>query len=83
MSLELHSTCLSTLSVSDSETGALCAMKEVDLIPHDPKSAESIKQSENSSVTWCFFNVAGCLVCRRSNRVAEESEKASGTKFAK
>ncbi|XP_004293235.1 PREDICTED: mitogen-activated protein kinase kinase kinase YODA-like [Fragaria vesca subsp. vesca] len=28
------------------ETGALCAMKEVDLIPDDPKSAESIKQLE-------------------------------------
>ncbi|XP_024167721.1 mitogen-activated protein kinase kinase kinase 5 isoform X1 [Rosa chinensis] len=27
-------------------TGALCAMKEVDLIPDDPKSAESIKQLE-------------------------------------
>ena len=29
-----------------SETGALCAMKEVDLIPDDPKCAESIKQLE-------------------------------------
>ncbi|XP_038885756.1 mitogen-activated protein kinase kinase kinase 5-like isoform X2 [Benincasa hispida] len=28
------------------ETGALCAMKEVDLIPDDPKSAECIKQLE-------------------------------------
>ncbi|KAM5546527.1 hypothetical protein ABKV19_002353 [Rosa sericea] len=28
------------------EIGALCAMKEVDLIPDDPKSAESIKQLE-------------------------------------
>ncbi|KAF8406351.1 hypothetical protein HHK36_008438 [Tetracentron sinense] len=28
------------------ETGALCAMKEVDLIPNDPKSVECIKQLE-------------------------------------
>ncbi|OAY50885.1 mitogen-activated protein kinase kinase kinase 5 [Manihot esculenta] len=28
------------------ETGALCAMKEVDIIPDDPKSAECIKQLE-------------------------------------
>ncbi|KAK7331115.1 hypothetical protein VNO77_25329 [Canavalia gladiata] len=28
------------------ETGALCAMKEVELLPDDPKSAESIKQLE-------------------------------------
>ncbi|KAM4121829.1 hypothetical protein ACB094_01G035200 [Castanea mollissima] len=28
------------------ETGALCAMKEVDLIPDDPKSAECVKQLE-------------------------------------
>ncbi|XP_058100256.1 mitogen-activated protein kinase kinase kinase 5-like isoform X2 [Magnolia sinica] len=28
------------------ETGALCAMKEVNLIPDDPKSAESMKQLE-------------------------------------
>lgn len=28
------------------ETGALCAMKEVDVIPDDPKSAECIKQLE-------------------------------------
>ncbi|KAL6220443.1 hypothetical protein ACLB2K_008199 [Fragaria x ananassa] len=26
------------------KTGALCAMKEVELLPHDPKSAECIKQ---------------------------------------
>ncbi|XP_022961725.1 mitogen-activated protein kinase kinase kinase 5-like [Cucurbita moschata] len=31
---------------TNSETGALCAMKEVDLIPDDPKCAESIKQLE-------------------------------------
>ncbi|KAK9129616.1 hypothetical protein Sjap_010103 [Stephania japonica] len=30
----------------NSETGALCAMKEVNLIPDDPKSAECIKQLE-------------------------------------
>ncbi|EEF40007.1 mitogen-activated protein kinase kinase kinase 5 isoform X2 [Ricinus communis] len=31
---------------SNRETGALCAMKEVDMFPDDPKSAESIKQLE-------------------------------------
>ncbi|XP_015884780.1 mitogen-activated protein kinase kinase kinase 5 [Ziziphus jujuba] len=31
---------------TNTETGALCAMKEVDLIPDDPKSAECIKQLE-------------------------------------
>lgn len=31
---------------SNRETGALCAMKEVDIFPDDPKSAESIKQLE-------------------------------------
>ncbi|GMP28078.1 hypothetical protein CsSME_00003769 [Camellia sinensis var. sinensis] len=31
---------------SNRETGALCAMKEVELCPDDPKSAESIKQLE-------------------------------------
>ncbi|KAI3713063.1 hypothetical protein L1987_71634 [Smallanthus sonchifolius] len=31
---------------SDRETGALCAMKEVEILPDDPKSAESIKQLE-------------------------------------
>ncbi|XP_016441218.1 mitogen-activated protein kinase kinase kinase 5 isoform X2 [Nicotiana tabacum] len=29
---------------SNRETGALCAMKEVELLPDDPKSAESIRQ---------------------------------------
>ncbi|XP_012079185.1 mitogen-activated protein kinase kinase kinase 5 isoform X2 [Jatropha curcas] len=31
---------------SNRETGALCAMKEVDIFPDDPKSAECIKQLE-------------------------------------
>ncbi|KAJ6736669.1 MAP KINASE KINASE KINASE SSK2-RELATED-RELATED [Salix viminalis] len=31
---------------SNRETGALCAMKEVEMFPDDPKSAESIKQLE-------------------------------------
>ncbi|KAI3813344.1 hypothetical protein L1987_18065 [Smallanthus sonchifolius] len=31
---------------SDRSTGALCAMKEVEVLPDDPKSAESIKQLE-------------------------------------
>lgn len=36
----------SVYCASNRETGALCAMKEVDLFPDDPKSAESIKQLE-------------------------------------
>lgn len=32
--------------LSNRETGASCAMKEVDLFPDDPKSADSIKQLE-------------------------------------
>ena len=35
-----------SLFVSNRETGALCAMKEVEMFPDDPKSAESIKQLE-------------------------------------
>ncbi|XP_047262354.1 mitogen-activated protein kinase kinase kinase 5 isoform X3 [Capsicum annuum] len=31
---------------SNRETGALCALKEVELLPDDPKSAESIRQLE-------------------------------------
>lgn len=41
------------------ETGALCAMKEVDLVPDDPKSAESIKQLEQVNL---FYYVCSCLV---------------------
>ncbi|KAF3446227.1 hypothetical protein FNV43_RR11406 [Rhamnella rubrinervis] len=36
----------SVYEATNIETGALCAMKEVDLIPDDPKSAECIKQLE-------------------------------------
>ena len=34
------------LSFHNRETGALCAMKEVEMFPDDPKSAECIKQLE-------------------------------------
>jgi hypothetical protein len=34
------------LLLFDRVTGASCAMKEVDIIPDDPKSAECIKQLE-------------------------------------
>ena len=37
---------LKGLLLSDRETGALCAMKEVEIFPDDPKSAECIKQLE-------------------------------------
>lgn len=33
-------------SLFNRETGALCAMKEVEIFPDDPKSAECIKQLE-------------------------------------
>ncbi|KAM3304829.1 mitogen-activated protein kinase kinase kinase 5 isoform X2 [Capsicum chacoense] len=36
----------SVYEATNRETGALCAMKEVDLTPDDPKSAECIKQLE-------------------------------------
>ncbi|KAL5705094.1 mitogen-activated protein kinase kinase kinase [Ranunculus cassubicifolius] len=36
----------SVYAATNRETGALCAMKEVDLIPDDPKSAECMKQLE-------------------------------------
>ncbi|GAV77723.1 Pkinase domain-containing protein [Cephalotus follicularis] len=35
------------------ETGALCAMKEVDIIPDDPKSAECIKQLQQEINVLC------------------------------
>ncbi|XP_007017362.2 PREDICTED: mitogen-activated protein kinase kinase kinase YODA isoform X1 [Theobroma cacao] len=36
----------SVYEATNRETGALCAMKEVDIIPDDPKSVECIKQLE-------------------------------------
>ncbi|OMO74876.1 hypothetical protein COLO4_26442 [Corchorus olitorius] len=36
----------SVYEATNKETGALCAMKEVDIIPDDPKSLECIKQLE-------------------------------------
>lgn len=39
----------------DRETGALCAMKEVDIFPDDPKSAESIKQLEQVTFQHDFI----------------------------
>lgn len=35
---------INTISFFHRETGALCAMKEVEILPDDAKSAESIKQ---------------------------------------
>uniref|UniRef100_A0A2N9HL25 mitogen-activated protein kinase kinase kinase n=1 Tax=Fagus sylvatica TaxID=28930 RepID=A0A2N9HL25_FAGSY len=37
------------------ETGASCAMKVVDLIPDDPKSAESVKQLEQVDDHLCIY----------------------------
>lgn len=47
----LPSSCsaLNSTSLFVRETGALCAIKEVDIIPDDPKSAECIKQLEQVS----------------------------------
>ncbi|KAL0461482.1 UNVERIFIED_CONTAM: Mitogen-activated protein kinase kinase kinase [Sesamum latifolium] len=39
-------TCGSVYVASNRETGALCAMKEVEILPDDSKSAESMKQLE-------------------------------------
>ena len=36
----------SVYEATNKETGALCAMKEVDIVPDDPISVECIKQSE-------------------------------------
>ncbi|KAL5703310.1 mitogen-activated protein kinase kinase kinase [Ranunculus cassubicifolius] len=41
-----RSTFGSVYAATNQEAGALCAMKEVDLIPDDPKSAECMKQLE-------------------------------------
>ena len=43
-------------SVCVRETGASCAMKEVDLFPDDPKSADCIKQLEQV-LPLCVFNL--------------------------
>jgi len=40
-------------------TGALCAMKEVNIIPDDPKSAECLKQLEQVSVASLSYFVVG------------------------
>lgn len=34
------------------KTGALCAMKEVELLPDDPKSAECIKQLQQVIIQY-------------------------------
>ena len=43
-SIETNSAVMSFFLNVIRETGALCAMKEVELFPDDPKSAECIKQ---------------------------------------
>jgi len=40
------------------ETGALCAMKEVEMFPDDPKSAECIKQLEQVGCRYFFVTTA-------------------------
>lgn len=49
------------------ETGATCAMKEVDIIPDDPKSAECIKQLEQvviwSPVMCIDYSIVGIISC--------------------
>jgi len=45
----------------DRETGALCAMKEVEIFPDDPKSAECIKQLEQVGCHYLFVTTAYLL----------------------
>lgn len=56
------------------ETGALCAMKEVEVFPDDPKSAECIKQLQQVIIhflvcslflMWFFF-ISVEIICRES-----------------
>lgn len=54
--------CLKVIYLFDRETGALCAMKEVDLIPDDPKSAECIKQLEQVTPGVSMYNYEKSLV---------------------
>lgn len=52
----LFSKALKQMLLPHRETGALCAMKEVELFPDDPKCAECIKQLEQvgCSLLLCY-----------------------------
>lgn len=45
-----------------SETGGLCAMKEVDVIPDDPKSSECIRQLEQVILLTLKYSNVVCNV---------------------
>lgn len=54
--VNLHIYLVLVFAFSNRETGALCAMKEVQLLPDDPKSAECIKQLEQVlSSSYCYL----------------------------
>lgn len=50
----LYSKALKQISFHYRETGALCAMKEVEIFPDDPKSAECMKQLEQVGYPLLF-----------------------------
>ena len=52
---------VSLFAFSNRETGALCAMKEVQLLPDDPKSAECIKQLEQV-IPQLLLYLINCVV---------------------
>lgn len=55
----LHLAVNKILLYSCSETGSLCAMKEVDVIPDDPKSSECVRQLEQVILLNNFTMFAG------------------------
>lgn len=60
----LFSKALKQMLLLDRETGALCAMKEVELFPDDPKSAECIKQLEQVGcplLAFCHCLFGNCV----------------------
>ena len=62
----LFSKALKQMLLLDRETGALCAMKEVELFPDDPKSAECIKQLEQVGcplLAFYHYLIGSCVRC--------------------
>ena len=52
-----------SISSFDRETGALCAMKEVEILPDDLKSAECIKQLEQVGSFFYSFSTPAGMTC--------------------
>ena len=61
----ISSKALKQLSLPNRETGALCAMKEVELFPDDPNSAECIKQLEQVGypLLVCYHSLSVNRMC--------------------